>query len=663
MSPRLLRLSHAVLGVIAVAGCAVTTQRVAAPLSETEPARSRPHMHANAMNYDIVAGAPVDAELQTRLVEMDRTAAAELALGDAPRSFGILDLSDLRLAVLRPDDEFYGASVPKIIIVLGYLQQLAERGEKLSPAAELELARVIRESDNDLAAKYSQLVGLDYLQSLVQTSRYRFYDRNHGGGLWCGKHYGLDAPRRGDPLLDHSHAATVRQCLRYYLLLEQGRLGSPEISAELRRIFTTRWLHLHDDDFVKGLADRDVTIIRKNGLWEDWNLDTARVQHGDRVYLLAGMIRHGKGAEYLAKMAAAVDEALCGPSKPLPYQHDLTLHDSNESFRTGTFIESRLIGNSAGVGVEMGNGAGYVGPIIEPPLKFDEMLVSWNAEVPPGAGMVIEVRAGKRLNDSWTPWLRLATWGELPPGGECVTSTDGAKIDIDYFRATQRFDRAQYRLRASVPNPAAPVVLRRVGVCCSDLTGLPDSTPRWRRPPIAVDPASWQRRLPVPWRSQKTERPEIAGRICSPTSVSMVMEYRGARQPTLAVAQTALDPLHDIYGNWPRNVQAAFSFGVPGYLTRFSDWRDVQRMIAIGQPLVISVRVAKKGDLRGAPYESTDGHLIVLCGFDADGNVEINDPAASTEEKGRVKYRREDLENVWMRATGGVAYVLTGTAP
>jgi hypothetical protein len=95
---------------------------------------------------------------------------------------------------------------------------------------------------------------------------------------------------------------------------------------------------------------------------------------------------------------------------------------------------------------------------------------------------------------------------------------------------------------------------------------------------------------------------------------------------------------------------------VPGYLTRFADWADVEARIAAGQPLIVSIGV-KKGELPGAPYESTAGHLLVLRGFDERGDCVVNDPAVSEPKDGRRTYRRADLERVWMER-GGTAYVL-----
>ena len=87
-----------------------------------------------------------------------------------------------------------------------------------------------------------------------------------------GRHYGQGAERYGDPVADHSHAATVRQLLRFYLLLEQGRLVSPEASRTMRDIFASPDIPHMNDRFVKGLAGREVEVLRKAGWWEDWLL-------------------------------------------------------------------------------------------------------------------------------------------------------------------------------------------------------------------------------------------------------------------------------------------------------------------------------------------------------------------------------------------------------
>lgn len=618
---------------------------------------------------DPVIDGPLAAGLQAAVEALDQRIGADLGMAADQRAFGVLDLGHReagggsaaapRLAMLRPDALFYGASVPKIAIVWANL--MADRkpgGTPPEPAQDYELGRVIKQSDNDLAAKYSRRVGLDFIQGLLDA--HGFYDRAGRGGLWCGKHYGIDQPRHGDPIADHSHAATVRACLRYYWLLEQGRLGDAEVSAHLMRIFETPAIDLHNENFVRGLSGRELTLIRKSGLWEDWHLDTARVQHGDRVYVLAGMTQHPKGQDYLARMAAAVDDLLCrADARPPAYWHDL------HAFGQPVVLACPRLPSGGASQPAAAAAVHTFAPILAPSF-FNEAVLSWNATVPAGCGMCVELRVGRTWDDSWSPWLYVGDWGDVSWVGPRTTTFEHGRIDVDYFRADVRFDRAQVRIRAAGAGEApAEVHVARVTVCLSDTSGVPLAV---RRQPgrsslldptlVPTNPQLWQRRLAVPFRSQKVEAAELAGRICSPTSVAMVLAYRGVERSTGDVAAACFDAVHNLYGNWPRNVQAAYTFGVPGYVTRFSYWPEVERCIAAGQPLIASIRVDRDGDLSGAPYRTTDGHLLVICGFDGRGDVLVNDPAARAPDAGVTTYRRADLERCWLRGSGGLAYVL-----
>ena len=218
-----------------VSEATLTAALATSPLKSTGAPNSYSQDWARAMrmqSYRLNYESPLNPELQAALENADSKITEELGIKPENRAFGVLDLTDLRLALIHPDEMFYGASVPKICIVLAYFDQHPEAATNLDPEVERELRQVIKRSDNDLAAKYSQLVGIDKIQKLIESPRYHFYDKDHGGGLWCGKHYGLAEPRIGDPLHDHSHGATVRQCLRYYLLLEQGNLVN---AARLRQ--------------------------------------------------------------------------------------------------------------------------------------------------------------------------------------------------------------------------------------------------------------------------------------------------------------------------------------------------------------------------------------------------------------------------------------------
>ncbi|MBK9119213.1 MAG: DUF1460 domain-containing protein [Phycisphaerales bacterium] len=618
--------------------------------------RGAMQMQAYRLDHDT----PVDHELQAALIALDRRLGAEFDIPDEQRACGMLDLRTQRLALVRPDEMFYGASVPKIIIAGAYFAKYPEAAATLDPETERELELMIKRSSNELAAKYSQLIGLEFLQSFVQSPEYRFYDAERGGGLWCGKHYGLDAPRNGDPLHDHSHGATVRQCLRYYLLMEQGKLVSATASARLKRIFAAPALDFHSHNFVGGLRGRHLTLLRKSGQWEDWHLDTARVQHGDLLYLLAAMVHHPRGQEYLAALAAGVDDLLGGSRSAPPAYHQTLHHTRPMDFAAGTRLYADFAEDVLTLRPAENLAAVYESPVWTAPFPFNEALLSWNLTVPEGAQVAIEIRVGWHYDDSWSPYLHVGFAGAEPPDlSAAVFAYRGGKIDVDYFVSPERYDRVQYRLRALAPTATA-VRVERMDLTLSDTTGLPLATPRpgSLSPHFTLPPGDARGRLPVPFHNQRTEREELFGRLCSPASVSMVLAYRGVDSSTLRVAQAVYDPVHDIYGNWPRQVQAAWELGVPGYLTRIADWATVEHYLASDQPLIASIRVEREGQLRNAPYGAIGGHLIVLTGFDAEGGVYVNDSGRSDPEVGQRVYLRTDLEDVWMRGSGGVTYIL-----
>lgn len=274
-----------------VAGCTVT-----------------PPMNHNFNDYVLDFHTTVDPVLQARLERLDADLRGQFGMTTNQTAVGVLDLNTLRLAMIHPDREDYGASVPKVGILLAYFEMHPQRALDLDERTRHELGLMVKASDNEMAAKFSQELGLKQIQGVLDT--YHFYDANHGGGIWVGKHYGKAGERYGDPIADHSHAATVRQLLRYFLMLEQGRLVSPAASKVMREVFASPDIPHTDDKFVKGLAGRDVQIIRKSGDWEDWRHDSAVVTGGGRHYVVVALTQHPKGDKYLAGLAPGVDDVI-----------------------------------------------------------------------------------------------------------------------------------------------------------------------------------------------------------------------------------------------------------------------------------------------------------------------------------------------------------------
>ena len=356
-----------------------------------------------------------------------------------------------------------------------------------------------------------------------------------------------------------------------------------------------------------------------------------------------------------------------------PYVHRLILHHADNGLPEGEINGQPAEIRYGGIVLpcpaprgeaDQGTPSMFTSPVVDAPIAFNEALLSWNVDTPPNVSFAVEMRVSD-ADTAWSRWLHIGEWGPAPPADERIVECAEGRIDVDYFfTSQQRFKRLQYRVRAahngrlvdcsSVPDAAARIA--QVAICLSDTTD--------KRPPAAV-PAKTERsslpagpvEIPVPYRRQGDNRRDIAGRTCSPTSLSMVLEYRGVDRPTDEVAARALDRVHDIYGNWPQSIQAAYSYGVPGYLDRFATLDEVRWLVDRDQPVIASI-TSKKGMLDGAPYKATKGHLLVIIGFDRDGNVIVNDPAAKDAESGRRTYRREQVEQVWLRRKGGTAYIL-----
>jgi hypothetical protein len=144
-------------------------------------------------------------------------------------------------------------------------------------------------------------------------------------------------------------------------------------------------------------------------------------------------------------------------------------------------------------------------------------------------------------------------------------------------------------------------------------------------------------------------------RICSPTSVAMVLGYWKRPAALLDVARETYDPRHDLYGVWPAAIRAAARRGVHGYLLRFPSWGAAAWCLGQGLPVIASVRYAA-GELRGAAIESTGGHLLVLTGHEGE-IVLANDPAAPTAQEVPRRYLLSDIQQVWLERSA-VGYVL-----
>src|SRR5438067_13615511 len=158
----------------------VFAQAAATTIATTSPA-SRPFA-----DYVLDYTTPTDPALQSKIEHIDSELRDKYAMQGDQTAVGVLDLVNLRLAMIRPDAIEYAASVPKIGILLAYFQLHPQAATNLDPQTRHELGLMAKQSNNEMASKFSHELGLASIQKVLNDDG--FYDEAHGGGIWVGKH-------------------------------------------------------------------------------------------------------------------------------------------------------------------------------------------------------------------------------------------------------------------------------------------------------------------------------------------------------------------------------------------------------------------------------------------------------------------------------------------
>ncbi len=162
--------------------------------------------------------------------------------------------------------------------------------------------------------------------------------------------------------------------------------------------------------------------------------------------------------------------------------------------------------------------------------------------------------------------------------------------------------------------------------------------------------------LPIKPISQKEYKiKSLRNEICSPTSLTMALNYFGKKVNLDEVIKGVFDNGAKIYGTWPFNTAYAGELGLKCCVVRCSSLAQAEAEIYQARPLIISIEF-KNGELKNAPVKQTEGHLVLLTGIDENGNFICMDPAAKTAAQVRRIYSRKDLAKVWLKNKRGLAY-------
>ncbi|MDD5656388.1 MAG: C39 family peptidase [Elusimicrobia bacterium] len=288
-------------------------------------------------------------------------------------------------------------------------------------------------------------------------------------------------------------------------------------------------------------------------------------------------------------------------------------------------------------------------PVLRAPAPFDDLVGSWNAELPAGARLEMQARvlAGGR----WSAWYSLGSalgrgGGRLELRSPEAQEDAVGSVAADTLRL--KLPARAFRLRIGIDS-ARPALLRLASVCVSDGAAPPRPAP--------FRAGAWVRELPVRGRSQMVEAAAIRRDICSPTSLAAVLEHWGVRLDTAEMARRVRDSATGAFGNWTFNAAAAGALGLEACVCRLDSLEELAAEIARGRPVVVSLTFGP-GELDGAPLRASRGHLLVAAGFTPRGDVIVMDPAAPSARSTRRIYERGQFHRAWRVNKRGLCYLV-----
>lgn len=359
---------------------------------------------------------------------------------------------------------------------------------------------------------------------------------------------------------------------------------------------------------------------------------------------------------------------------------NLWVHKTYEDFNTGSFnrvimtdgLKAKItLGKEDKDYAEVGI---YTSNIIYT-LPFQYLILSWNADTPKGTTIKVEaqVLVDNNGNQLWSGWLSFGTWCSEDvrySASKTEDTNELAYIDTDTIKIKglngETANAIRYRVTLTTSDPKIAPTLKLVAGTTRKTEpsyDISDIYPCSSLPEIN----NLNRELNVPRFSQMLRDPKIAGVICSPTSMTMILNYYGLNLVPEETAAGVYDTEYDGFGNWPFNTAFAGSKGFEAYVTYCSSIYDLKREIYNDHPLAVSVKYKNSQEvdarlpvIHGAPIEKTNGHLIVVCGFTKEADKEyviVNDPAAASNEAVRIKYLLEEFEAAW-KTSGRVAYIV-----
>lgn len=249
---------------------------------------------------------------------------------------------------------------------------------------------------------------------------------------------------------------------------------------------------------------------------------------------------------------------------------------------------------------------------------FKSLVGSWAAISSTKA--TVELRVRVRVEGTWSSYLTYSQFG-LGLNNAMIPNQAGgvAKMSQDELivNNNKKADAFQYQ-----------VILRRKAAI--------DESPKLALVAAALEIENYQYTVDISGLPEKVDYdvpklnqnvvPVIGNSICSPTSSTMLLLYKGHQidgtYPHQNIAQLFMDYGNNIYGNWVYNTVGMSAFGEKSYVKRIYSFEELQYHLVNVGPVALSI----KGS---TGRYTTNGHLLVVKGYDMSNGKRVvicNDP-------------------------------------
>lgn len=284
---------------------------------------------------------------------------------------------------------------------------------------------------------------------------------------------------------------------------------------------------------------------------------------------------------------------------------------------------------------------------------FTQLICSWNAQRPAKGFFRFSARVRYAQSGIWSPWYHMYDWGAriqksyLKKHGLSSYRHVRLEIDIDQKAnalqiLVEPFDGADIKNLHAMHISLSNMELFQEEAVDTSLKDLPSNS-------IANIPHFSQMILDHPKKEA----------LCSPTSLSMVLSHLLKKHlDPVSFAGKVYDEGLEVFGSWPFNVAAAYEIVNKKYfirVQRLHSFRQLHEMLEKKIPVIVSVR----GYLPGGAKEYTDGHLLVVRGWNRPfKKVLCLDPAFEDPKKTNVAYDIQPFLRAWEKSKRLAYYLI-----